>query len=328
MRLLVIATLMGLDGLNLKWGEPFVRRSMHHLMRRVYDERRAPLVRVVRISRRQSADLEAVLAKNGGRSACGERNAPVASLVGGVRSSACILRRGDVGERDERILMRLARKHERTVSRVLGRPHALREDEPFFANRYEGEGAGFGWHYDNEPAGAVRLLLVVRQNSSATFDYVNAQRELVRLRQTTGDGVVLRGTTTFHSASALRRGESRWVVSFQYGSDAQRAHVSYCSRLSSGTTADVVWEICPNLLLVVGGALLARRFHAKAAQGRTPRRVAAMRWGVALMLARWRSTSSARLGWAVASVVVTLAPLLAICPEELLLYAAFVVATD
>jgi len=250
--LIIIA--IDIFGLNQKWGENFTRRTLHHVMRKKYDPSRIPNIYPIALREQDIGIINKLVLSLNNRSTCGEQNSNLTSLVGGLYSKKCIILRNDMQKSYYNKLYNIGRSYEQSFSSILGKQVFLTSGvDNIFINQYDGENSGFMWHYDNEDKSCYRAVFLLRkENTNARFVYKDINGKNVYINQNIGDGVLLRGTTTFHSAEKLINNDSkRTIISFQYTSNLNYIHKSFCSELSSATLFEIIKNILPNIMVYI-----------------------------------------------------------------------------
>ena len=84
--------------------------------------------------------------------------------------------------------------------------------------RYEGAYAQFGFHYDTEHKDCFRaLILYDGQSIIPPFCYINTDEKLEKIHLKINDGIIFRGTTTYHGVEPSKDPNTkRYLVGFQY----------------------------------------------------------------------------------------------------------------
>lgn len=233
------------------WGENVYRRTLHHLQSN-FDYKKEPFVHIIRkgLTNNDIANLNNVIYEK--PDGITNKSKFLSSLFGGHYSKKNTLYFDDFDNRSKKIMDYIGKKPIRKYEDIT-HSNLLLGNSSFRGSilMYSGKKSGFGYHYDTEEATCFRTIYLIRKEGVIPpFTYYNEAKELISLHLNVGDGVLFRGTTTFHGIPDMLDEDSiRYVAGWQYCTKDTVPEYSICSQLRGATILEILATFFPLLLL-------------------------------------------------------------------------------
>ncbi len=200
------------------WNENIFRRVYHHLTNNNYTKNKIPLLHALTMMLTDE-QLHYLQTTNFDTSVHAVNTHKLSIALGGNYSPRDTMYFNNMEKHIQEKLEEMGNSLIPTFNKILNTELRL-ADSNFRAIilRYEGKQAQFGFHYDTEHNDCFRALILYDGKSIIPpFCYRNSCGQLTKLHFNINDGIVFRGTTTYHGIEPSNDPNTkRYVVGFQY----------------------------------------------------------------------------------------------------------------
>lgn len=224
------------------WGENIFRRVLHHLSNNNYNSQKQILIhRINELLTSELTSLKQLELPN-----YPALNTSIIAKYEGQYSKRSTLYFNDFDKKTQAYLLSIGEKLKPTFEKTVKEELDM-GDSDFKAMilRYEGKESKFNMHYDAEHEDCYRSLILYRgEGTVPPFCYVD--KELVQVHLREGDGIIFKGTQTYHGVFPSGDDTTvRYVLGFQYKKKGTKEKKSLCSELRNESYSRIMVLILP-----------------------------------------------------------------------------------